>query len=290
MKIFLSALIFLIGGSSFVHSQECGFYQPETGFLSSIGSLSKPGVTSGSIQLSLGYAAGKFIGIKRSYAEAGLFVIPEPISYYQPLGDFKIYRFNNGRWAASLGIGARWWDSCSRIWGVNFFYDYYKGSLGNFNRFGVGLEWFTDLLDYRLNAYIPFSSEKSRKGYDEEGYPYRETETTFKGVDFEAGRRWCLQYNLEAELAAGPYYYHHKERSVYGGMARLGIIWRHYVTLEGRFSDDNRYKANFQAKITLTLPLYELFCSKEPSCDPITQPIQRTGVIFTRHKSRWIEN
>ncbi|MCE5318350.1 MAG: inverse autotransporter beta domain-containing protein [Parachlamydia sp.] len=289
MKYLLSVLFFLVCGSSVIHSQECGFYQPDTGFLSSIGSLSHPGETSGSIQFEIGYALGKFIGIKKSYAEIGLLIAPEPISYYQPLADFKIYRFTNGRWASSMGIGARWWDSCSRIWGANLFFDHLQGSLGNFNRFGAGLELFTDLVDLRLNAYLPFSSEKSRDGI-ENWDPFRETENVFWGLDFEAGRRWCLGYNLVAELAAGPYYYHHKDvKSIYGAMVRAELFYLRYFSLECRVSDDNLYKANFQAKITLTLPLFELFCSKEQTCNPITQPIQRTGVMFTKHESVWVK-
>lgn len=285
MRYFLAILLSVFGCLS---AEPCGFYQPDAGFISSIGSFAKPGVTSGTIQINLGYAAGHFIGIKHNFAEIGFFIAPEPIYTYQPLADFKLYRFSNGRWASSLGLGVRWWDGYSNIWGVNLFYDYLKGSIANFNRLGFGFELFTDLLDYRLNLYLPFESEKSRDRVVEDN-PFREFETTFSGVDFAVGHAWYLGNNLDAEVAVGPYYYHHKdEKSIYGGQARLGLCWMRYFSLEGRFSDDNLFKANFQAMISINLPLLELLCSKESCFNKIIEPIQRTGIIFTKEKSHWI--
>ena len=106
MRYFLVILFSLFG--PFLSAEPCGFYQPDAGFISSIGAFAKPGVTSGTIQIDLGYAAGQFIGIKHNYAEFGFFIAPEPIYNYQPIGDLKLYRFSNGRWASSVGCGVRW--------------------------------------------------------------------------------------------------------------------------------------------------------------------------------------
>lgn len=296
MKYFLSTFLLLFTGiASLATCADTGFYEVQPGFFSSLGSFPRSCdfYTPWKIQLDVGYAAGKFIGLKEGYAEFGALVASESYGEFQPLADLKAYRLNNGHWASSIGFGLRWWDQCSRIWGANIFYDYRKAHIGNFNRFGLGfellgLELLGTCLDYRLNFYIPFKSENSE---ERESQPYKfctEKEYTFSGLDFEIGGhlwQWC---DFELDGAAGPYYYHHKNFSenksnIYGAQARLGLNWTRYLSFETRVSCDNEFHTRVQGEVILNIPLCELFCGSEHDDwrESITRPIQRNGVIFT---------
>lgn len=297
---------FLILCIPFILFAEPGFHRVQPLIIPGLTSYSNPFVGPSSAQMHVGYAFGNYIGLKEGYLELGGFITPGMIERFQPLIDLKVYRLNNSHWAASIGGGARWKDSCDRIWGANLFYDYRKAHFGNFNRIGLGAELFNSnfwgfCFDYRLNIYLPIKSEHSKKRAGEEGEGYsvhkdsqnnwefgqsgnsiREKEFTFTGVDFEVGRRVWERDTLWLYAAAGPYYYHH-DRSIGGFQARLGLNWTQYLLIEARASFDNVFKSNLQGMITFNLPLPFWL----PGCNPdeeMVQPIYRNGVIFEKHK------
>ncbi len=300
---YLLSLFLVISTLSYA---ETGFYPVESRFYPSLKSCCDPFCCPSAIRLHCGYAVGRFIGLKQGYGELGAFFTPGLIRNFQPLGDLKIYRLNNGQFASSIGGGARWKDAASRIWGGNLFYDFRKGHLGNFNRIGLGAELLNvDVwglcFDFRLNGYFPFNSERTR--HEPSTNPeihFRKVEFTYAGLDLEAGTQLWQGGKFSVYGALGPYYWHpgkehHDNRypkvdkkHVFGGQARLGLNWTRYLSFEARVSFDNVFKTNAQGKIILDLPLPILLYECDPD-EGMTQPIYRNGVIFEKYQGDWPE-
>lgn len=253
------------------------------------------------IQLESGYTMGKFIGLEENYVELGVFVAPESINGLQPLVDLRGFRLDNGDWAASVGIGTRWWDRSSfRVYGTNLFYDYRNAHFANFHRIGIGLESLGECLDYRLNVYLPVNGDTKHSSlhvFDKftSGFiaTCQEHEFAFKGVDFELG--WHIWHSCNFSLygSTGPYYYHNKRVSgIFGGQAHLELSWVSCLTLEVRVSYDKKFDTHVQGKIMLSLPLYELYCGRQDdSCQElITQGVKRNNVPFTTRCCDWTWN
>lgn len=107
------------------------------------------------IQIDIGYAAGKYITIE-DYAILSAFT-PIPLNDpYSTFFDVRTFRFNDGKWALSTGVGLRYELCNGDIFGVNAYYDYRRGkSRGNFSQLGLGAEWLDCLWEARINGYFP---------------------------------------------------------------------------------------------------------------------------------------
>jgi Inverse autotransporter, beta-domain len=244
------------------------------------------------IRLDAGYTYGEFIGMKKSYAELGLFIAPKHTGKVQHFFDGRGYLIENGKGAASVGIGRRLWDvdSC-RILGANIYYDFRHGNRGTFNRIGVGLECLGECVDFRVNGYFPFS-KGTREGtlhiFNAFIGPFFETcqqkEFAFLGFDGEVGSSLWSDCFFDLYGAIGPYFFHHSQiAGIYGGYARINLSMGEWFSLEARVSSDNFYKTRVQGSATVTVPLYQMYsCCEANSCrDLLTQPVQRNGLIFT---------
>ena len=246
-------------------------------------------------------AVGQFIGQKHNYLELGLFGGPAPSDDLFFFVDARGYWLEKNRHAASVGGGIRMLSrSCgtSRIWGANLYYDYNEGKHKGFNQIGIGLESLGACLDFRVNAYIPIetkacSSSRTYSYPDGWEWQIREREFSYKGVDGEIGYRLWQYCNFTVYGAAGPYYYHSKgpHQNVYGGQIRLEARYLDYVTLEARFSDDNRYHAEVQGKLIISIPIDQLMgCFSYDRCRAFfTQPVKRNGLAFFDHccNAKW---
>lgn len=253
-----------------------------------------------SIELEMGYAAGQFIGFDENYAEFGAFFRPEFSSKVQPVVDVRGYRLENGFYAASAGIGMRWWNGeLTRVQGANLFYDYQNASLGNDQRIGIGLESLGEYLDYRLNIYIPMNGETQYSSlhiYEYSGgfiATCREKKFSFKGLDSELGLHIWRSSNFSLYGAAGPYYYYHKQvKGVLGGQVFLELKWMSYLTLEVCVSYDQVYNMHTQGKIMFNVPLTDLFYGRQddPARELINQKIRRNNLSFTETCCDWTWN
>lgn len=241
-----------------------------------------------------GYTYGKFIGMKKSYAEAGVFIAPKHSRKTQNFFDARGYLIENGEGAASAGIGRRLWntENC-RILGANLYYDCRRVKRGFFNRIGVGLEYLGECFDVRVNGYFPLNHgtrEGPKHVFNHFIGPFVETcqekEFAYLGFDGEVGGPIWSDCSLDLYGAIGPYFYHHSERSaIYGGFARINLNVNDWLMLEARISSDTRYHTHAQGRVLLILPLDRLFSCYPIECNPcrdlLTQPVQRNGVIFT---------
>jgi hypothetical protein len=104
------------------------------------------------------YVSGKGIGIHEQYGTLGVMVSPKFLnSCYRTFIDCKGHYIQDGKWAANLGIGVRWWDCCQKAsWGASWYYDYRQINHDeHFDQVGFGFERLGSLLDVRMNAYFP---------------------------------------------------------------------------------------------------------------------------------------
>lgn len=245
------------------------------------------------------YTTGKYINIKDDYLNIGtfspIFSSDDRILFLDAQG----YRFNNGKWAASIGLANRIRLSESSSVGFNLYYDYRRGiSTNNFHQAGFGVEWLNDCCDMRINCYLPVS-KKTRKtslcSFDQLGDGFfatrRKIEFAYTGFDAEAG---CLlgsycEFTLYGSL--GPYYYQRTHQNhFWGGHCRFEITWKSLLSLQARVSYDRVNSTNVQGLIQISLPLEFFNPSSCTSCCLTNQPVQRNGIILTDHCCNWTWN
>lgn len=260
-----------------------------------------------------GYNFGKFIGIRHSYAELGLF-LPVRLSDFMcfesdltTFADVRGYYFNNSknRWGASAGVGVRTWLD-EGILGANFYYDFLQGHHRTchnrgFNRLGFGVEWLGPCFDFRANAYFPVGKRShSRRFIFNEyigDYVVIAKDTQFvvgEGFDAELGTPIYDACDFRIYAAAGPYYFQTSHCYHYwGGQARLELNWRSYLSLQVRTSYDDTNHSHTQGRILVSIP-FDVFCGCnyfEDFCSQLLyQPVRRTGIIFTDHCCSYKKN
>lgn len=245
-------------------------------------------------RLKVGYAVGKYIGITESYGEAGLFIPLSCPGTWRTFGEIKTYRFDDGKWGLSSGLGLRFVGNEDDIWGLNVYYDQRKRtSTHSFNRVGFGLEFLSSCWDLRLNTYCPIhplhSYSHNKKYFTYEGTDYLascriEGRSEAGGADLEFGMPLFECDDFKGYAGLGGYYvgWTHQDRNYAGGMARLDLGWTEMFALRLRGSYDQHNKTHLQAIFSLELPFdwMNCFCESTYCRDPLLQEVYRNGVIF----------
>lgn len=249
----------------------------------------------GNTQLSAGYATGRFISIDRDYAKIGLFSPLLCCDQTVFFADGRGYRFNDGKWAASGGLGLRKEFCDCGVVGINAYYDYLRGcAKNNYNQIGVGLEWLHECWDARINGYLPINTKTQlckHCVFDHIGNGFhaskRHVEFVYKGLNAELGVALIKHPNGTLYTAAGPYYYHTTYHRFWGGYARVEFDWKSYFTTEVRVTYDDVYKWNVQGFAQISIP-FSLFCLPNCCCsDLFFQPVRRNDMILTDRCCRW---
>jgi hypothetical protein len=97
----------------------------------------------------ISHIGGRGVGYPHGYTTLGaLFALNHPqFCDIQSFLDVRGHYLDNGRWAANVGAGARWWNDClEKTIGVNVYYDYRRGNhfackpTVDFNQIGFGAE------------------------------------------------------------------------------------------------------------------------------------------------------
>ena len=131
--------------------------------------------------------------------------------------------FDNGRFAANVGIGVRYLDT-SRVWGFNTYYDYRNTNHQHYNQYSAGLESLGRVWDFRINGYLPFGRKQSHY-FHTRFDSFRGNSMILKSVrdfalkGFNAEAGFHLDHFKQAPLyfAAGPYYLTGVGKSTWGG-------------------------------------------------------------------------
>lgn len=243
---------------------------------------------------------GRGLGFRKGYTTLGLFLKPDLLfnSCIQPFIDVRAHHFNNGKWAANLGIGGRFQCASGTIYGFNLFYDYLRRH-GDYNQIGLGLEMLGCRYDLRLNGYIPVGNTSHIVSHAKFSFPggffgsCKQRRKALAGFDAELGtslNRWLCSPNpcFDVFVGIGPYYYGASCKCgcgdhLFGGRLRIGVYGRN-VSFELRTTYDHVFHGAIQGYLGFTFPFN--------SCDECPcLPIQRQEIIVLGKKScEWEQN
>lgn len=255
----------------------------------------------------------KGIGYKQGYTSLDAF-FTGLVGSYVPFLDLRAHVFNNGKWAANAGIGARYiFDPCQWMVGGNVYYDYRRADHdANFNQIGAGLEAFYDHFEARLNGYLPVGSKRKRTkthfdyvdfkrfsgNYILQNEYYTNTyQGAMKGFNAEVGAHLCgnrMQYDVY--LGVGPYYYNlSEEKQSWGAKARLKAEVTKYLFFEISDSYDWIFHNRFQGTVNVSIPFGRRYCypnKKQQTCHNVMDwqavlPVERQEIIVaTKFKKK----
>lgn len=250
----------------------------------------------------IGYAFGRYISLDENYLELGFFSPILNSDSYQLLVDTKGYRFDNGKWGASAGLGFRT-ALCDSVIGANVFYDYLRGSYkNNFNQVGVGVEWLSGCFDVRANGYFPVGTttyydcacvfdDFSDSLFASKSF----AEYAYTGFDAEVGMNLFSYCDFNFYAAGGPYYYKRtgKNFDFWGGYGRFEVSWKDMLSAQVIVTGDKVYSTRVQGIVRLSLPFsfFSSSCNTQCVCnEQLLRPIRRNGVILTDKCCDWTWN
>lgn len=251
----------------------------------------------------LSHIEGKGIGYTNGYTTAEAFLTTPTCSYnnWIPFLDLRGHLFDDGKYAANGGIGLRYVDTRTRVWGANLFYDYRYTHKRCYNQVGLGIESLGDIWDFRFNAYLPVGHKKTAK-YDynfagfQGNYAYlsHRQELAMRGLDAEVGATIATYDALSLYAAAGPYYFADSARNTVGGKARAALNCWDYVDLEVSGSYDHLFKGIVQGMVSINIPLgpcirvtntSSCYCDKAVTLfQKALRPVERQEIIVVERK------
>lgn len=177
-----------------------------------------------------------------------------------PFLDLRGHIFNNGRTAANAGVGVRYM-ACSRVWGMNTYYDYRRTYRQHYNQVAAGLESLGRVWDFRINGYLPVGKKTSAfwgSHFDHFRQHYAfisgKKEFAMKGANAEAAAHINVVKNVDFTVAMGPYYLNGHGEAAWGGEARAELDLFKYCKLEGFTSYDSIFKWTGQGQVSIVIP------------------------------------
>lgn len=244
------------------------------------------------------------IGYKRGYATAELLLAPASLQGDTiPMVDLRAHHLYGDTYAGNVGIiGRKIFDSRCRIFGVNAYYDFRQGCMGNYNQLGLGTELLCKRWEFRVNGYIPLGRHEHEikcvfDDFDGDFFAiFRRREFSLSGFNGEAGYMIVKSSNFLLYAAAGPYYLSGSDRESWGGRVRVRPQFRDYLALEFVASHDGLFGTNYQGQIIVNVPFYEFFFTKnkkQRKCvtdRQIYQPVERFEIIPLKKHQGWKTN
>lgn len=248
------------------------------------------------LRLGVSYQTGRFIRIDRDYLDFNVF-LPVEIKDLDVFIDLDGYRFNDGKWGASTGIGIRKELSDGCVLGLNTYYDYLRGrGRFSFHQVGVGFEMLSDCFDVRINGYLPVSEKVHSHqclSFHYSGTDFHASrcklEYAYGGLDAEIGKPLLTYYDFDLYGAVGPYYFYRRNfKHFCGGYARLEVDWKSILSVGVQASYDKFNAIRLQGIFAVSIPLD--FCKIGAICEDSSlflQNVRRNGVILTDHCWDW---
>ncbi len=214
-------------------------------------------------RIAIRHIEGKGIGYNQGYSTLEGFFTPftsSDQSNYIPFLDLRGHIFNNGRFAANIGIGLRYLNT--RVWGVNIYYDYRKSKHHQYNQFSLGVESLGEILDFRINGYLPVGDTSSSMYHTKFSHFVNHSmilsskkEFAMRGLNAEVGAHIKRFKNVVFYGAAGPYFFSNFGKQAWGGETRLVAGIYDYVNIQVNGSYDTVFKGIVQGQIGLSIPL-----------------------------------
>jgi hypothetical protein len=213
-------------------------------------------------RVSLRHQEGSGVGFREGYSTLqGLFSTPFR-SQLHAFSDLRAHIFNDGKWAANVGLGMRKMiDPIKAIAGVNVFYDYRQAPHSvRFHQIGPGMELLFAKWDVRLNAYFTVS-KKSRLYSNNfifsgnEAVLFDKYEQAMQGVDLRVGREAFRSRYVDLHAEVGGYFFSGPMgKNATGGLLRVALRVTPFFTLEGQASYDRLFKGNVWGAIAFNIP------------------------------------
>lgn len=259
------------------------------------------------------------VGYKTGYTTLGGFITPNTLREFQPFLDLRAHIMNDGKWASNTGFGFRHAPMESFAWGVNAFFDYRQAKHLPSRQAGVGIEFLSNILDFRMNGYFPFGDKTylSRAKFDRfEGfnvYAKEKVKVSQTSMYAEVGGFIPGPFKVvDLYAAVGPYYlftrsytrfqgFQEKTPAAWGGKLRLAAKAWDGIDFGMDVTYDHIFKWNVQGYITLSYPFGPANTRKEgkrwkrmyksEKCQQVgdfrqmmTQPVQRNEIIPVMEK------
>lgn len=264
------------------------------------------------LQVITKYSSSGGLGYHSGYTTLELLYTPEFCSSIVPFIDVRGNWFDKGRFAANVGIGARYLSSCEDfILGGNIYYDYRNTNFKDYHQLGAGFEYLSCPFDIRGNVYVPVSGKRSEthKTFFNLTDGFFAFQRRFNyclwGGDIEVGTSInyfsCLCRYVDLYAAIGPYYYV-TNRGAVGGRFRLMAGLNDYITIEGRVTHDRLFKTHVQGVVSVEIPFcnfMDLFCDfgnfddcccENWICKKLYAPVFRNEIIPVKKTCHWKSN
>lgn len=202
------------------------------------------------------------IGYPRGYTSLDLFYTPSITENLYGFFDLRGHIFNDGKWAANAGIGARYLSSCSDVInGLNLYWDFRDTNRGSYQQIGVGYELLFPCFDFDFNGHIPIGRKRqgSSPRFDRfEGHSaFFAKKFTLNMGGFDTSLGYWLYRNdcFAVHASLGGYYFRGDFKTDFGGgFAKAKVdLWK-YIELEGQVSYDNQFKWIGQGQLGLNIP------------------------------------
>ncbi len=191
-------------------------------------------------------------------------------------GDLRVD--NGGHWGGSLALGHRIYDEQNdRIWGGYLAADHRQTDDSSFYQLGVGLESLGEVVDFRINGYLPIgdtSNLLSEQTFDSgnqistgfQGHQLmltnertRQTtqlwESALGGFDAEVGARVARWKDGDLRAFGGVYYYGgaHSD-DAFGWRLRLEANPNDHLHLGAAIQNDDLFGTNVSVSVGVTWP------------------------------------
>ncbi len=219
---------------------------------------------------------GKSIWTDGSYGQLGLYSVPDlSISSYGLVIQEEAFFLDDNQLANSVGLGLRVIDPKGVIWGINSFYDYFKGYYGGLKQLGAGFEILTPTATLHFNGYLPFSVSGKKgptKTITSFSKPYLELITPvqflYQGFEFTADKGFAIS-ELYFQFSLGTYYIddYYQSRS-FGLQVRADIWWHPFVYMGVFYTNDAIFKQCLQGYIGVSIPFSSIVRNQLPSFEP----------------------
>jgi hypothetical protein len=246
-------------------------------------------------RIDFGHIEGKGIGYDRGYTQMSIVLGPEyRIGHGIALLDLRGVIFDDGKLAANIGMIGRFLPKFfCEVFGVNIFYDFREGKLGNFNQISGGFEMLHRRWELHMSARAPVGVTKHIKKcvFDDYIGPFREVcktrQIALNAFDLDVGYYFVKAKDFQFYVAAGPYYLSGASNSsALGGRAVLRPQFTDYFAVEFSVSHDRIYETIYQLNAIFSLPLYKfspVLNKKRGPCRTtnrqIYQPIGRDVIL-----------